>query len=105
MSIFFPDNDLRQARLVELSADAQYSLQLAKAGFAEFKTLAATINQAIALLYQRSGLSPPATTNLDILRASGAAGMVGGADAVVEIANVVLGVGAFAASVAWLAPG
>jgi hypothetical protein len=105
MSIFFPDNDKRHTRLIELSSDAQSFLQASKNSYAEFKTLIAAVNTEIAALYQRAGLPPPDRTTADIITAGDAAHQVAVGDTAVEITNLLAGVVGMVATIAWLAPG
>jgi hypothetical protein len=104
MSIFFPDNDKRHDRLIQLSTDAQGFLAASQADYAAFKSLVATTNGQIAELYRRAGLPPPPTTAANIFAGTAAAGLVAEADTIVEITNVVVGVAGLVVTVQWMAP-
>ncbi|MBN3524539.1 hypothetical protein [Paenibacillus apiarius] len=105
MSIFFPDNEKRKNRLLELSADTQNFIAVSKQDYEQFKNLNAVINQKIAQLYANAGLTPPGITQLDILKAAGAAQEVNTADTAVEISTIFLDVAGMAATTLYLAPG
>ncbi|WDH83257.1 hypothetical protein [Paenibacillus urinalis] len=105
MSIFFPDNDKRQARLIELSSDTQNFLNQLKNNYAEFTLLNQEINAKIADLYTQHGLTVPDVTSFDILQASGAAHDVSTGDTAVGITNILVDVASFLITVQYLAPG
>jgi hypothetical protein len=105
MSIFFPDNDNRHDRLIQLSSDAQTFLQAAKSDYTTFRSLIAEINQEIAELYRRAGLTPPNVTTADIISAGAASSLVTTADTAVEVTNLIAGVAGLIATIGWLAPG
>jgi hypothetical protein len=105
MSIFFPDNEKRKNRLLELSVDTQNFLAFSRQDYEQFKSLNAIINEKIAHLYTNAGLTPPAKTQLDILKAAGAAQDVNTADTAVEISEIFLDVAGMAATTLYLAPG
>lgn len=104
MSIFFPDNKKRQSRLLELSSDSQVFLHEAKNDYARFKELTTQVNAKIAQVYEKSGLTPPGSTSLNILEIAGVAQSVATADTVVEVTDILLDVGGLVATTAYLAP-
>lgn len=105
MSIFFPDNEKRKARLVELSTDTQTFLHQVKDKYAEFKVLNSEINHKITQLYEQAGLKPPETTQFDILKARGAVHDMESADTAVDITNILVDVAGFLVTIQFLAPG
>ncbi|MCM3782535.1 hypothetical protein M3231_06090 [Neobacillus mesonae] len=105
MSIFYPDNEKRKARLIELSADTQTFLYQLKGKYAEFKELSEEINKKIAIMYTQQGLTPPEITSFDILKASGAVQEAETGDTAIGITNILVDVAGFLVSVQYLAPG
>lgn len=101
----FPDNDKRQARLIELSSDTQNFLNQLKNNYAEFTILSQEINAKIADLYTQHGLTVPDVTSFDILQASGAAHDVSTGDTAVGVTNILVDVASFLITVQYLAPG
>ena len=71
MSIFYPDNEKRKTRLLELSTDTQTFLHDIKGKYMDFKQLNSEINSKIAELFEQAGLKPPELTQFDILKAKG----------------------------------
>lgn len=67
MSLFYPDNDKRHARLVEIATDCRLTLATAKDDFAHFKNLSASVNKKLAAIYAQAGLTAPQTTAVDVL--------------------------------------
>jgi len=104
MPIFFPDNDKRRARLVELSADAQGFLTEAKTTYKQFLALNTQVNARIAAVYQKAGLARPSVSPIDILRAQKSVYDIATADTIVEVSNIVLGIGGLAATMIYFAP-
>lgn len=104
MSIFFPDNDNRRNRLTQLGSDCQDFLTQAQSYYAEFKTLNSQVNSQIVAVYQKAGLQAPTTTSIDVLQAQKAIYQINTADTIVEVSNMVLGVGGVAVTIAYFAP-
>jgi hypothetical protein len=104
MSIFFPDNDNRRNRLIELSSDSQSFLSDAKNSYKEFTDLNAEVNAKIVAVYNKAGLTPPPVSNLDILQAQKSVYDIQTGDTVVEVSNIVLGIGGLVATISYFAP-
>jgi hypothetical protein len=103
MSIFFPDNDNRQARLAELTTDAGDYLQKAQAEYKNFADTIELINARIAALYQKIGATPPAQKEADILGAANVP-MTAVIDKI-KIAEPIIDVAGFMVTARYLAPG
>ena len=101
MPIFFPDNDNRKTRVIQLGSEAQDYLYQAQKDYEDFETLLTTVNVQIAQVYQEAGLQPPGVTKVDILKAS----EVEGASKVVDIAKILADISGFAGTVKYLIPG
>ncbi len=104
MSIFFPDNDNRHSRLIELSSDTQSFLDDAKKAYQEFKLLNTEVNVKIVAVYQKAGLTPPSVSPIDILEAQKAVHNIATGDTIVEVSNILLGVGGLVATISYFAP-
>ncbi|MEC2074424.1 hypothetical protein [Alkalihalophilus marmarensis] len=105
MSIFFPDNEKRHDRLLELSSDTQIFLYDLKDLYKEFVSVIENINDRVARLYQREGLAIPEITTIDILNAGQATREKVEGDTTVSFLNVLVDVGGFLATVSFIAPG
>ena len=105
MSIFFPANKKRKARLLELSTDTHNFLHHAKTDYEQFKSLNTQINEKITQVYKKAGLTPPPTKTIDILKAAGATHEIETADTAVEITDILVDVAGLAATIQYLAPG
>jgi hypothetical protein len=101
MPIFFPDNDNRKTRVIQLGSDAQEYLYRAKEDYDTFEALLTTVNAQISQVYQEAGLEPPGVTSVDILKAS----EVEGASKVVDIVKILADVAGFIGTVKYLVPG
>lgn len=101
MGIFFPDNDNRKARVLELGSEAQNFLYQATEDFNTFTALLATVNQQIADAYREAGLEPPKTTPVDILQSA----QVPGENYVVDVVEILADIGGFIGTVKYLTPG
>ena len=104
MGIFFPDNDKRQTRLIELSTDTQEFLFEATTDYTDFRKLNAQVNKQIAEAYDKAGLKPPSTTKVDILKAAGIADSVSTDDTIVEVVDILVDIAGFAITIKYLAP-
>jgi hypothetical protein len=104
MSIFFPDNDNRRARLIELSSDTQDFLNDAKNAYQEFTTLNTEVNAKIVAVYQKAGLTPPTVSSIDILQAQKPIYDISTGDTIVEVSNILLDVGGIVATMSYFAP-
>ena len=104
MSIFFPDNDNRRSRLIELSSDTQSFLNDAKKAYQEFTSLNTEVNAKIVAVYQKAGLTPPSVSPIDILEAQKAVHNIATGDTIVEVSNILLGVGGLVATISYFAP-
>ncbi|MFD2179639.1 hypothetical protein [Veronia pacifica] len=104
MSIFYPDNDKRKKRLLELSSDAHHFLSDAKSACADFHQLLPEVNSRIAAVYRKAGLKPPGVHSVDILKTAGVVDQMSKADSVVEVSKVLLDIGGMVATVSYLAP-
>ena len=103
MSLAFPDNDNRAARIRELSVQMQNDLFDAENDYKTFQAMLKATNPCIAAVYNEAGLAPPSTTTLDILKLQGAA--VDDASAPIEIAKIIVDIAGFAGTLKYLAPG
>ncbi len=101
MPIFFPDNENRKTRVIQLGSDAQEFLYQAKEDYETFEALLTTVNAQIAQVYKDAGLEPPGVTSVDILKAS----EVEGASKVVDIAKILADIAGFIGTVKYLVPG
>lgn len=101
MLIFFPDNDNRKTRVIQLGSDAQEYLYQAKEDYDTFEALLSTVNAQIAQVYQEAGLEPPGVTSVDILKAS----EVEGASKIVDISKILADIAGFFGTVKYLIPG
>ena len=101
MPIFFPDNDNRKTRVIQLGSDAQEYLHQAKEDYDTFEALLSTVNAQIAQVYQDAGLEPPGVTSVDILKAS----EVEGASKIVDISKILADIAGFFGTVKYLVPG
>lgn len=104
MSFFYPDNDHRNARLVELGGDCQLFLSDAKAAYARFRQLIVQVNTKIAEVYRSAGLKPPGVTAIDILKAGGAVTSISTAETAVDVTNILVGITGTVAAVTYVAP-
>jgi hypothetical protein len=104
MPIFFPDNEHRQSRLIELGTDTQTFLFDATNGYAQFKTLLDQVNGQIADAYKEAKLQPPAVSSHDVLKIAGVTDAISNADTIVKISEVIADVGGFIGTVKYLAP-
>ena len=91
--IFFPDNENRKIRLLELSKDTQYFMNQAQDAYKKFTSLNTEINQKIFQLYLNSGLKPPQVTNIDILKIAGAVQEAGKANTTIEVIKLIIDAG------------
>lgn len=103
MPIFFPDNEKRKERLIELGTDAEDYLQESVSDYQSFQTLLKEVNKQIADVYQAAGLKPPSTRSVDILEQAGVAN-TGTGDAIVNIAEILADITGFIGTVKYLAP-
>jgi hypothetical protein len=101
MPIFFPDNDNRKARVLELGSEAQNFLYQATDDFNTFTALLSTVNSQIADAYREAGLEPPKTSPVDILKDA----KVDGENYVVDVAEILTDIAGFIGTVKYLAPG
>jgi hypothetical protein len=104
MSIFFPDNDHRRNRLIELSSDTQSFLKDAKNAYEEFILLNTQVNAKIIAVYKQARLTPPLVSPIDILQAQKPIYNMQTGDTIVEISNILLGVGGLVATVSYFGP-
>ncbi|MHC2241657.1 hypothetical protein [Bradyrhizobium elkanii] len=103
MSLTFPDNDNRAARIRELAVQTQDDLHDAESDYKTFQAMVKATNPKIAAVYQGAGLTAPATTSIDILKLQNQA--VDGASAPVEIVKILVDIAGFAGTLKYLAPG
>ena len=101
MSIFFPDNDKRKTRVIQLGSDAQEFLYQAKEDYDTFEALLSTVNAQIDSAYSEAGLEPPGVTSVDILKAS----KVKGASKIVDVSKIIIDIAGFFGTVQYLVPG
>jgi hypothetical protein len=104
MSIFFPDNDNRRNRLIQLSSNTQSFLNDAKKAYQEFTSLNTEVNVKIVAVYQKAGLTPPLVSPVDILEAQKTVNNIATGDTIVEVSNILLGVGGLVATISYFAP-
>lgn len=103
MPIFFPDNDKRKSRVIELGSDAQNYLFQAQSDYEQFETLLTTINNQIANTYEEAGLTAPPVTSVDIFKAADVD--TGGIDKTVDVIKIIADIAGFVGTVKYLAPG
>jgi hypothetical protein len=101
MPIFFPDNENRKMRVIQLGSDAQQTLYQAQKDYETFEATLPMINQRIAQVYQAAGLQPPTVTSVDIFKAA----EVESGSKVVDIAKVLADIAGFFGTVKYLVPG
>ena len=104
MSLFFPDNDVRQARLSELATDLGGFLQDSKNEYKCFTTVIAQLNVQVAALYRDAGLTPPGEGDLDIAGMANIS-LPAGAAVVIKVSEGILDITAFAITSRYVAPG
>jgi hypothetical protein len=104
MPIFFPDNQNRQTRLIELGTDTQTFLFDAATAYADYKALLDIVNQQIADAYRSANLTPPDVQSKDVLNIAGVTDQISNADTIVKISEVIADVGGFVGMMKYLAP-
>lgn len=104
MPIFFPDNDKRKTRLIEMATDTENFLYDATTSYADFKALCDVVNKQIADVYKEAGLGIPKVTNIDVIKAADPASDINNDETIVSIAEVIVDVTGFVGSVKYLAP-
>jgi hypothetical protein len=104
MPIFFPDNQNRQTRLIELGTDTQNFLFDTATNYGNFKAILDHANKAIADAYNGANLKPPSVQSHDVLKIAGVTDAISTADTIVKISEVIADVGGFMATVKYLAP-
>lgn len=104
MGIFFPDNDKRKFRLIEMATDAQEFLFESTTDYDEFKKLSAQVNKQVTDAYSKAGLKPPGVKKVDILKLAGITDQVSTDDTIVSIVDIVVDVAGFAGTIKFLAP-
>jgi hypothetical protein len=103
MSVTFPDNDNREARIRELAVQMQDDLHDAMSDYKAFQDLLSRTNPKIASVYKEAGLQPPATTSLDIIKLQDP--NVNSPSASVTIIKILVDIAGFAGTLKYLAPG
>jgi hypothetical protein len=103
MPIFFPDNDNRKARVIQLGSDAQEYLYQAHTDYTDFEALLKIVNNSIADTYTAAGLQPPGITSVDIYKAAEVASE--GESKLVDISKVIADIAGFFTTVKYLVPG
>jgi hypothetical protein len=101
MPIFFPDNDNRKKRVLELGSEAQNYLYQAQQDYNTFTSLLTTINTQIAQVYKDAGLTPPSLTPVDIFKAAD----VDDGSVVVDISKILADIAGLIGTVKYLVPG
>jgi hypothetical protein len=104
MSIFFPDNDKRHDRLIQLGADTQGFLTQAKTHYQEFRSLLTQANGRIAAVYQRAGLQAPTMSTVDVLGTQKTLHDIDTDETIVEVSNLIVSVASVVATFAYFAP-
>ncbi|MEC2074423.1 hypothetical protein [Alkalihalophilus marmarensis] len=105
MPIFFPDNDKRKTRLIELATDTQNYLHDAANEYQEFKALLDHVNSQVASIYKEANLGQPNVQTVDVLKALDAASTVESEETLLKISEVIVDVTGFIGTVKYLAPG
>jgi hypothetical protein len=103
MSIFFPDNEKRRARLIQLTTDTSAFLCESAELYRDFQRVLGELDEHIATAYRAAGLTPPGMSEVDVLAAARVP--IDDKSAVISISKIVADVGVFVGSLAFLAPG
>jgi len=103
MPIVYPDNPKRKTRLIQLGSDAQDYLQEALSDYNTLQQRLSQVNESIAQVYRDAGLTPPSVRKVDIFKEAGVADTMG-ADAAVDITEIVADIAGLIAQVKYLAP-
>lgn len=101
MGIFYPDNDNRKARVIELGSEAQNYLHQGSEDYGTFQALLADVNKQISDVYKEAGLTPPSVTPVEIISASD----TGGEPLVADISKVLADIAGLVGTVKYLIPG
>lgn len=101
MPTLYPDNQNRETRLHQLYSDAQGFLSDAKGDYQTFVTLNASVNRNLAAVYSKAGLASPQVTTVEIVNAGKAANTANDIVSDIDMADIVIDLGASAAPVAF----
>lgn len=104
MTIFYPDNDKRTERVLELGTDAQSFLYQSTLDYGTFTTLMSTVNQQLADVYKQSGLQPPSVTTVNILQQAGVPSDVDRGLSDLKIAEIIADAALFISMTKYFAP-
>ncbi|GAK41713.1 hypothetical protein PUW24_10830 [Paenibacillus urinalis] len=104
MPIFYPDNDNRKRRLIELATDTENFLYDATANYNDFKALCTQVNAQIVSVYQEAGLKQPDISQINVIKQADPSTDINTEETVVAIAEVIVDVAGFIGSVKYLAP-
>ncbi|MCM3782536.1 hypothetical protein M3231_06095 [Neobacillus mesonae] len=104
MPIFFPDNDKRKTRLIELATDTENFLYDATTYYRDFKSLCNVVNKQIADVYQEAGLQKPDISQINVIQQADPSSELHTEETIVSIAEIIVDVAGFITSVKYLAP-
>ncbi|WP_019419517.1 hypothetical protein [Paenibacillus sp. OSY-SE] len=104
MGIFFPYNDKRKVRLLELSTDTEHFFYDATADYQDFKKLCEVVNKQIVAVYNEAGLKAPDIKQVDVIKQTGITNDIDSKDTSVEIAEILLDIASFAGTIKYFAP-
>jgi hypothetical protein len=103
--IFFPDNDKRQTRLIELGTDSQNFLYEATNIYEKFQQQCIETNQLILDTYNKADLSEPDTDSVDIFKdVADASAKIDKVHRLVTLSKIITGIADFTAAIKYLAP-
>jgi hypothetical protein len=94
MSLFYPDNDKREARIKQLVGDVHEYLDDARTAFQQFESLSAAATAKIQAIYSKAGLAPPTVTTLEIASVSDTLNKTQSVSKGVDMAELLINVGA-----------
>ncbi|MBN3524538.1 hypothetical protein [Paenibacillus apiarius] len=104
MPIFYPDNEKRKVRLLELATDTQNFFYEATADYEDFKKLCEVVNKQIVAVYNEAGLKAPGIKQVDVIELAGITKDISSKDKNLEIAEILLDVASFAGTIKYFAP-
>ncbi|MBD0254429.1 MAG: hypothetical protein ICV83_01820 [Cytophagales bacterium] len=68
MSLFYPDNDKREKRVLELASDTQKYFSWAETDYNRFAVLLEDVNSQIARIYREAGWQDPPVVRVEIFK-------------------------------------
>jgi hypothetical protein len=103
-SIFYPHNGARKIRLIEMATDTQSFLYEALNDYVEFKSLTAQVNEQIMTAYDKAGLQPPSTKQVDIIKAEDIGNSISSEENTVKIIEIIVDIPGVLGSIKYLTP-